>query len=142
MKRSLKIVLRSTLILTLLFVVVLIVHIAMMVGNRPASSFYQLGRVDFSNQMSKAEADQVKLVLANEEGYISSFCNLEGKTMVYKFDTRYNSAEAIYQNAVQKQFPESKRYVVTAEMASQGCPVINDKSFYGRLTAMVTNVMY
>lgn len=142
MKKGLRIGLWSAAIVTFLFMITLIVHIAVMVGNRPASSFYQLARVDFASEINDSEADQMKVSILDQDGAVSSFFNSKAKTLVYKFDTRYNNADAIYQKAILNRFPDSKRYVVTEDMAQKGCPVISDKSFYGRLTAMVSNVMY
>ncbi len=142
MKRALKIGLWSTFVLALVFMITLVVHIGFMVGNRPASSFYQLGRVDFANPVNQADKDALTDQMETEEGFISAYFNDEAHTMVYKIDTRYNNAGNFFENAVQKSIPDSKRYIVTAEMEKQGCPVIRDDSFYGRLTAMVTNVMY
>ena len=142
MKKGLKIGLWSVGAITLLFVVTLIVHIAIMVGNRPASSFYQLARVDFATEINDSEADQIKVSIMDQDGAVSSFFNSKANTLVYKFDTRYNNADAIYQNAILNNAPDATRYIVTEDMAQKGCPVISDKSFYGRLTAMVSTVMY
>lgn len=142
MRKALKIGGGSMIVLAIVFMITLVVHIAIMVGNRPASSFYQLARVDFTNEISNIEADEMKVNILNQEGTVSSFFNSKAKTLVYKFDTRYNNADDIYQIAILNRFPDAKRYIVTEEMAQKGCPVVSDESFYGRLAAMVTNIMY
>ncbi|HUH74111.1 MAG TPA: hypothetical protein VLZ75_06845 [Chitinophagales bacterium] len=125
-----------------IFAITLIVHIAIMVGNKSSSSFHQLARVDFSQDISDNEVQQIEESLKSEKGFVSTYFNDVDKILVYKFDKRYNNSSQIYANTIQPKAPNSTRFIVTEAMQAKGCPVISDDSFYGKLTATVTQIMY
>lgn len=142
MNKKLKVVLIGMGSLIALFAVVLVVHIAMVIGSKPSSSFYQMARVDFNSPVGPSEIETVNKDLAKNKGYISSYFNEEAGTFIYTFDARYANADELYNKAIKNTIADSKRYIVTDEMKMQGCPVGANNKFYSSITSAVTAVMY
>ena len=124
------------------FAIVLVVHIAMVVGNKPSSSFYQMARVDFSAPVGDALMMEVQDDLSKNKGFIRSYYNETAGTFVYTFDTRYANADDLYKSSIKNNIAESKRYIVSDAMKMQGCPVGENNKFYSSITSAVTAIMY
>ena len=142
MSKTIKIGVGGAFIAFFIFIAALLGHIAYMVGNRPAASFYQLARVDFDQRPTAADEQRINQALQARQGVIGTFFNAKASTLVFKYDTRYATADAIFRQAIQRQVPGCRRFIVPAALAETGCPVLSDKSFYGRLTNLVASAMY
>ena len=142
MNKILKITLISSISIIGIFAAVMIIHIAMMVGNKPTSAFYQMARVDFSSGISDATMQNIKTDLAANKGFVRSYYNNKAHTFVYTFDSRYTNADELYTNAINKNEQNNNRFVITEEMKGKGCPVGADNKLYASLTTAITSLMY
>lgn len=138
-----KIILGGIIGIAFLFFLVLIIHIAVMVRDRPpiANATIEMARVDFNAPVDSSSIIAIQEKVKQLKGVRSTYYNYKNRILIYTFDNRVNNAQKIYDNAIRSsQFP-SKRIIVSAAEAKQGCPVIDNKSFYGKLTALVAKVV-
>lgn len=137
--KKIKIALFSIMGFAFLFVAALLVHITLMVKemrNLPDATI-QLARADFKQPVDPINALQIENKVMEQTGVKSTYFNPKDYTLVYTFDNRVNNARNIYDHAIRNDGFLSTRYIVSAADLSQGCPVMNDHSFYGKLTAFV-----
>lgn len=122
---------------------VLMVHIVVMVKNMPhyTNPTVQLARADFKEPVDSGSAARIQQQIKKLPGVASTYFNQKAGILVYAYDNRKNNAQNIYDDVVRNSGFRSVRYTVTAEDLKSGCPVMNDNSFYGKLTNMVAKIV-
>lgn len=138
--KKIKVALFSVLGLALLLFITLIVHIAVMVHNRaplPLATI-QMARADFKMPVDSAAAQQIQDNIRKLNGVKSTYFNVADDIVIYTFDNRLNTAQRIFDKAIKNSGFAAVRYTVSEKDLSGGCPVMNDHSFYGKLTAVVS----
>jgi hypothetical protein len=141
--KKLKIVSVSQLGLVFLFFAVLIVHIAIMVKGRPApaNAMIQMARADFREPVDAQSAAKIQNNIKSLKGVESTYFNLKDHIVVYTYNNKVNTAQHIYDVAIKDVGFRSVRYTVSQNDLSKGCPVLNNNSFYGRLTEKVASIV-
>jgi len=141
--KKVKIIITGICGLAFLFSAALLIHIAIMVkGRQPiANATIQMARVDFQVPLDSLEALKIQEDLKSVKGVRSTYFNFKNHILIYTFDNRLNNAQGIYDETIKNSGFPSDRHIVSAKEATQGCPVINNNSFYGKLTAMVSKVV-
>lgn len=142
MNKKIKIALISLGSLFAIFAIITVVHIGIMVSNKPASSFYQMARADFNPSTPAEKINELKTNLATQEGFIRSHYNADAGTFVYTFDTRYTNSTELYNNSIKNTVADSKQHILTEAMKLEGCPVGADNKIYSSLTSAVTAFIY
>jgi len=71
----------------------------------------------------------------------SAYYNAKGNIMVYALDNKINTSEKIYEQGIIPSGIKAKRYIVSNADLKNGCPVIEESSFYGKLTQFVSNIV-
>lgn len=129
--------------LVFLFFLVLIVHIGIMVHERGpiAMATVQMARADFQKPVDSMQAQQIQTQIKAQKGVKSTYFNIKDGIVIYTFDNRENTAGSIYKKAIKTFSIPSARYTVSKEDLANGCPVMNNNSFYGKLTAVVSKVV-
>lgn len=137
--KKIKVALLSILGIAVLFFLALLVHITIMVKEMKAlpEATIQMARADFIQPVDSINAVQIENKVMDQPGVKSTYFNSKDYTLVYSFDNRVNNAQNIYDHAIKNDGFRSTRYIVSAADLSTGCPVMNDNSFYGKLTAFV-----
>ena len=97
----------------------------------------QMARADFMQPVDSLSAVQIENKVMSQEGVKSTYFNPKDYILVYTFDNRINNSQNIYDHAIKNSGFKSERYIVSASDLTKGCPVMNDNSFYGKLTAFV-----
>lgn len=130
-------------VFAVLFVLLLLTHIVIMVKRMPilANPTLQLARVDFKEPLDSLSIGQIRNKVVSQKGVKSTYYNQRDDILIYTFDNRLNNARTIYDNAIVPSGYASVRYVVTAKDLQQGCPVMSNDSFYGKLTALVAKIV-
>jgi len=130
-------------VFAVLFVLLLLTHIVIMVKSMPILVYptLQLARVDFKEPLDSLSIRRIRNQVASQKGVESTYYNPKDDILIYTFDNRLNNAHSIYDKAIIPSGYASERYVVTAKDLQQGCPVLNNNSFYGKLTALVAKIV-
>jgi len=141
--KKIKIAIGGIFCITFLFSAVLLIHIAIMVRNRPplANATIQMARADFKTPLDSASAFNIQENVKSLKGVKSTYFNFKNHILIYTFDNRLNNAQNIYDHAIKISGFQSERHIVSAIEATQGCPVMNNNSFYGKLTAIVSKAI-
>lgn len=142
-KKTLKIAIFSIAGIAFLFFATLIVHIVIMVKNKAplANATIQMARADFNEPIDAIAATKIQNEIKMQAGVKSTYFNSNSNILVYTFDNRANDAQDIYNNAIKNSGFASERHIVSAEDATKGCPAMDNKSFYGKLTKVVTSIV-
>lgn len=135
-----KIAIFSILGVAFLLFATLIIHIAVMVHHRGPLTFatIQMARSDFQAPVDSAQAQQIQKNILALNGVKSTYFNLKDGIVIYTFDNRINTAQQIYDKAIKTSGIPAERYTVSEMDLAKGCPVMNNNSFYGKLTAVVS----
>jgi hypothetical protein len=138
-----KIAIFSVLGAAFLLFATLVVHIAVMVHQRGPLAFatIQMARSDFQAPVDSARAQEIQKHILTLKGVKSTYCNLKDGILIYTFDNRINTAQQIYDEAIKTSGIPSVRYTVSKKDLARGCPVMNNSSFYGKLTAIISKVV-
>lgn len=121
----------------------LVVHIAVMVYHKGPLPFehVQMARVDFQKPLDSVQIASLETQLLAQKGVKTSYFNTKDDNLVYTFDNRQNSSQKIYQEIFQSGALSAKRYTVSADDLAKGCPVMNNNSFYGKLTSVISKAI-
>lgn len=121
----------------------LIIHIAVMVqGKSPLPlATTQIARIDFNEEISPTQAEIIQDKFKEFQGVKSTHFNIQDGILIYTFDNRLNDTKQIYDGFMKGSNLLCSRYVVSEEELSQGCPAIENDSFYGKLTQVVAKVV-
>lgn len=143
LRKKIKWTLIGILSVSFLLFLTLIVHIAVMVYHKAPLPFehVQMARADFQAPLSATQLKKIKERLEQQKGIQSTFFNTKDRNVVYTFDNRENTAGQIYHLAIQDPAYHSSPYTVTQADLASGCPVIDNHSFYGKLTAAVSKII-
>lgn len=127
--------------LVLLFLV-LVVHIAIMVKGRtvPSNPTVQMARADFATNTPQSIINTVSFKVKKCQGVKETFYNPESGIFIYTFDNRLNNSESILKSAILPNINAS-RYIPSEKELSQGCPAIDNKGFYGKLTNAISTAI-
>lgn len=137
-----KIIFGSLVGLAILMFLALLIHIGIMVKKHtPEERTIQMARADFSQPVDSLEMVHLTNNIKDLAGVRSTFFNPKSKILIYTFDNRKNTAQKIYDEVIKPSGLSSKRFTVSATEMKKGCPVIDQSSFYGKLTALVTKVI-
>lgn len=141
--KKIRIALQAVLGFVFLLFAVLIIHIAIMVkGAQPlVNSTEQMARADFSQPVDSSDAIKIENEVKSLNGVKSVYFNLKDYILIYTFDNRVNNAQKIYDHAIRNSGFSAIRYVVSGSELSKGCPVMNDHSFYGKLTTIISKIV-
>ncbi|HET8572561.1 MAG TPA: hypothetical protein VFL76_01705 [Edaphocola sp.] len=142
-KKKIKIFIAGVVGLGLLLFVALIIHIAIMVRSRPplVDATIQMARVDFRRALTDSQKAEIQKNVMNQQGAQSVYYNPQTEVLVYTFDNRKNNAESIYNKAVKPLAMYSRRITVSEADMANGCPAFDSHSFYGKLTAIVSEIV-
>lgn len=129
--------------MVLLFTLVLLVHIVIMVKKMPVLAFptVQMARVDFKKPLDSISIRTLQNSVASEKGVGYTYYNHRDNILIYTFDNRLNTSDHIYKEAISPIGYESVKYIVAAKDMDKGCPVMNNSSFYGKLTDLVAGIV-
>ncbi|GAB3349605.1 hypothetical protein GCM10027566_06020 [Arachidicoccus ginsenosidivorans] len=129
--------------LAFLLFLTLVIHIGVMVYHKGPLPFehIQMARTDFLSPLDSKQIAQLKSNLGAQKGIKSIYLNTKDHNVVYSFDNRENSASSIYQNAINEMHIKAKPYTVSAKDLESGCPVMNNHSFYGKLTSVISKAI-
>ncbi|PSK93200.1 hypothetical protein B0I18_102170 [Taibaiella chishuiensis] len=143
MKKKLKVAAGSLLGIMFLFSAVLLIHIVVMVKNRkplPAATL-QMARADFKQPVPDQVMQTIQQAVSRQKGVKETYYNAGSRMLVYTYDNKVNTAEAIYASAIRPSGMSSERHLVSQSEATKGCPAMDNHSFYGKLTNMVARVV-
>jgi len=121
----------------------LVIHIAVMVYHKAPLPFayVQMARTDFNTPLDSIQTVTLKKELKAQNGIKSIYFNAKDHNVVYTFDNRLNSASNIYQHAIARTHLNARPYLVSDKDLENGCPVMNNHSFYGKLTAVISKAI-
>lgn len=138
--KKLKIGIWSVLGLAVLLFITLIIHIAVMVHKRGPIAFSteQMARADFQTQVDSSLAKNIQQKIMSIKGVKNTYFNLKDNILIYTFDNRTNTAQHIFDKGIKTSGIPVVRYTVSKADLSSGCPVMNNNSFYGKLTTIVS----
>lgn len=141
--KTIKIVSGSLLGLAFLLFATLLIHIAIMVKGRPApaNATIQMARADFREPVDSLSAVRIQDKIKSLRGVESTWFNQKNYIVVYTYDNKVNTAQHIYDAAIKDAGFKSVRYTVSKSDLAKGCPVMNNHSFYGKLTEAVSNII-
>lgn len=140
--RKLKKVLRIVLGATVLLLVVLVVHIAMVV--KPSAvienASRQMSRVDFGRAPLADQQQRIDSLLRLQPGVNDVYFGAGGKILIFTFDAHRNRVEDIF-GMIRRQvdLPVSL-HKVSATEAAQGCPVTDPSSFAARISSTIAAI--
>ena len=142
-RQKIKWLLLGTFGLAALLFLTLVIHIAVMVYHKGPLPFeyIQMARADFIQPLDSNQVKQVSNNLKSQKGVKTIYYNPTESNIVYTFDNRKNTAQNIYNHAINQSQTAAKRYTVTSEDLKKGCPVMNSHSFYGKLTTVISKVV-
>ncbi len=142
-KKKLKVAAASLLGITFLFTAVLLIHIVVMIKNRkplPAATL-QMARADFKQAVPDQVMHNIEQSVSRQKGVKATYYNAGSRILIYSYDNKINTADAIYASAIEPSGILVARHLVTQSEAATGCPAMDDHSFYGKLTRMVDRVV-
>ena len=142
-RKKMKIALGSIAGVAFLLFAVLVVHIVIMVKMRkpPANATVQMARVDFKQSMDPATIAKVEGDIKVMKGVKDVYYNPQSHILIYSFDAKQNNANNIYNTAIQSSGYSANRFAFAKNDMAKGCPVMDNHSFYGKLTSIVSNVI-
>lgn len=137
--KKIKIALLSVLGIVTLLIITLLVHVTIMVKEMRAlpDATIQMARADFTQPVDSINAVLIENKVMDQPGVKSTYFNSKDYTLVYTFNNRINNAPNIYNHAIKNDGFSSACFIVSAADLSKGCPVMNDNSFYGKLTVFL-----
>lgn len=116
--------------LFVLLFLVLVVHIALVTRNiHYDNASIQLGRIDFKEPLDSVKAKEINTKIRSITGVGNTHFNLKDGILIYSVNLNKNSNQAVYQKLMAEIPYKAERYVVTNEMATKGCPVMDKSTF-------------
>ncbi|MBK6473410.1 MAG: hypothetical protein IPF95_01710 [Flavobacteriales bacterium] len=101
----------------------------------------QLARIDFSNELSPAEAAMIRSSVDAMPGVANARVNLEDRNLVYAYDRSVQDQAAVLAVVNDMSTVPGKPLVVTAEAAAMGCPAMVKEGMTGQLVSWITSVV-
>jgi hypothetical protein len=143
LRKKIKWLILGTLGLGLLLFLTLIIHITVMVYHKAPLPFehLQMARADFQQTLSPDKIAALTARVTAQNGVQSTYFNPTSTALVYTFENRQIDAQKIYQTAIQDPAIPSTPYKVRAEDLANGCPVMDNNSFYSQLTATISKIV-
>jgi hypothetical protein len=141
-KKILKITAISLSVVFVLFAA-LIIHLAMVIKDKQVEpDDRQLSRIDFIQKVDSAEAVKIRSFVAHLEGVESTFFNVKDGILVYTYSLQKQSSQTVYDQLMRSGNYKAKRFVVSEEQASTGCPAMGgNKSFIYTMALAVKKVI-
>lgn len=143
MRKKIKWTILGFLSLGFLLFLTLVVHIAVMVYHRRPLPFEhtQMARVDFPDALDSMQISRLKKELLSQSGVKTAYFSRQHHNVVYTFDNRLNNTQKIYNEVFGQRSDGAKRYIVSADDLKKGCPVMDNNSFYGKLTSVISKTI-
>ncbi len=101
----------------------------------------QMARIDFKEPLDSLQANNVRNIVATLPGVKYAFINKESGMLVYSYLAKEQNSLNVFNTLTSKVNYKAERFVVSAEKAKTGCPVIDDKnSFSSKLTKLIAKL--
>ncbi|MFB9109628.1 hypothetical protein [Flavobacterium gyeonganense] len=129
--KTIKKILRTGLVITILFFCILLFHI---ITAKPAvyeSPNLQVSRIDFKENIDSAQARQICSDLRSIKGLTSDSIIVKRNVVVYFHNNKITNSEKVYNELMSKRPYDAKRYILPANLANKEvCPVNQNSMSY------------
>ena len=100
-----------------------------------------MARIDFKEALDGTKANKARNIVACTPNVSYAFINIQSGMLVYSFDAKNQTSLNVYNNLKSKLDCNAERYIVSAEQAKTGCPVLDNKnSFSSKLTRLIAKL--
>src|ERR1044072_5190075 len=128
-KRIMKILKISVLIILILFSM-LAVHIYQVTKPRQLdNNNLQLSRIDFLQPVDEAEAAKIRHFVASLPGADNTLFNTQNAVLIYGYQNNLQNSTDVFTKLIAFGHYKAKKFIVSEQQASSGCPVMNRNSF-------------
>lgn len=135
MKKKIKLVLLGLTGTTLLLFLALVVHIALV--KPPENATIQISRIDFDQPFDAQKAAEITRQIESIPG-VKKGVLVKKNVVVYFHDNRVADSKKVFDELMKKGNYKAKRFIISADLSQkQVCPVINQNSFYFKLSKIV-----
>ncbi|WP_417939013.1 hypothetical protein [Flavobacterium sp. RS13.1] len=129
--KTIKKILRTGLVITLLFFSILLFHI---ITAKPAvyeNPNLQVSRIDFKTDIDSVEARQICSDLRSIKGLTSDSIIVKRNVVVYFHNNKITNSEKVYNELMSKRPYNAKRYILPENLANKEvCPVNQNSMSY------------
>ncbi|MBI3260646.1 MAG: hypothetical protein HYZ54_14400 [Ignavibacteriae bacterium] len=130
MRKTLKTLLWSFLVMLCLTVIVLGTHIYLVTRPKPIADIVQLGRIDFKQDIDSLEGNRIRSFVSHLDGVKSTYFNYKDRILVYTYSSKIQSSVNVYNLLAGYGNFKAERYVVGVGATKSGCPIGADKQSY------------
>jgi hypothetical protein len=135
--KTIKKILRTGLIITLLFFAIFIFHIITAKPDVYESPNLQVSRIDFKTNIDSVQAKQICSDLRSINGLTSDSIIVKRNVVVYFHNNKITNSEKVYNQLMAKRHYEAKRYILPANLANKEVCPVNQNSFSYKLSQKI-----
>lgn len=120
----------------LLLVAVLFIHIWMVTGNKKQDQRKrQLARIDILQPIDSLQLSELRGRISSQNGVRTTMYTEKENAMIYELDPSVQTTDQVYKAAASTGIA-LKKFTISKDKATKGCPVMDDRSFTYRLGKM------
>lgn len=135
MKKKIKLALLGLTGTTLLLFLALVIHIALV--KPPENATIQISRIDFDQTFDAKSTSEVIQRIESIPG-VKKGVLVKRNVVVYFHDNRITNSKKVFDQLMKKGSYSAKRFEISANLSQkQVCPIINQNSFYYKLSKIV-----
>ncbi len=124
-----------------LLIIGLVIHIYSVTTNvRQDQRLRALARVDFLQDIDSLEANKIKAFARQIGGVEGTYFNVKDNILVYGYYPAKTDKQTVYDHIMAQGDYQAKPFVVSAEDAKSGCPVMGSKGFMKRAVVYYYNM--
>ena len=127
--------------IVLMLAIVLVIHIYLVTRpNKGNEVMRQLSRIDFKEKVDSTQAAEIKRFVAHLDGIESTYFNVPEGKLVYTYLVGKQTSLNVFNKLEEFGHYKAERYLVDAAALKKGCPMIDNSSFSGKLTAYISHI--
>ncbi|MBS1593987.1 MAG: hypothetical protein JST90_06660 [Bacteroidetes bacterium] len=125
---------------TLLLAAALVIHIMVVTRPRADASTVAMARIDFKQDITRQDADQITAWLSHQKGVDHVLCNAQTETAVFTFHPVKASADQIAADLRSQLHYNGVRYMPDQKAMMSGCPV-GDHSLSYKIYSTIKHIL-
>lgn len=129
--------------LVVILFVTLVVHVGMVsVVKKNDKRIRQLSRIDFMQDIHAEQASDIRSYVSSLNGVCGVNYNEQSKILTYMYDPAILNASDVYTKLVAHGNYKAKKYTVTADDLTKGCPAFAEKGGFSKAVLFCSNLLF
>lgn len=101
----------------------------------------QLSRIDFQQKIDSSEAGRIRAYVQSLDGVENTYFNVKNSILVYTYEVGKQNSASVFKQVVDHGNYKAKRYMVSAEEATKGCPAFaRQGTFRTKLVTLISGL--